>query len=254
MAELPAYVILGRGRWAQRMRDLLPREGRRVSIIEETRRHSEESESDYVARLKDGMRKSEAAIAWLCVLPGPHVAQMILAGIEAGLDLIVEKPWWGSQEETGRLQRLALAKSRLIAIDYEYLLHAEVENWRKRFYPGENLKFGARFFLSRPNRNGMSPMDNLGTHLLSIREYAAPASTVSEVACAYEQPDERLVWIERDGEQIASIDLLKGSEQLIQDFFKNVEAAQGRAAFPIDLDFAWRVSQQLRAHARGTSL
>jgi hypothetical protein len=34
---------------------------------------------------------------------------------------------------------------------------------------------------------------NLGCHLLAIREWAVPASEVSEVHCGYELPDERQV-------------------------------------------------------------
>lgn len=90
-------------------------------------------------------------------------------------------------------------------------------------------------------------MDNLGCHLFAIREFAVPASEVTEVLCAYERPDERLVWLEQGDRRIASIDLFKGSERIIQDFMKKAEAAIDGAAFPFDLDFAFRVENQLNA-------
>lgn len=62
---------------------------------------------------------------------------------------------------------------------------------------------------------------------------------------AYERPDERAVWLDQRGKRIASIDLFKGSERIIQDFTKKVEAALDGEAFPFDLSFALRVSSEL---------
>src|SRR5260370_40125198 len=125
MAEAPAYVILGRGRWAQRMRQSISGEGRSVALIEETRQRPSESESDYLERLANAMKASRAQIAWLCVTPGPHVSSMIQAAIQAGLHVIVEKPWDGSTKQTQRLQSLARAKGRVIAVHLQYLLLKE---------------------------------------------------------------------------------------------------------------------------------
>jgi predicted dehydrogenase len=253
MAEAPAYVILGRGRWAQRMRPIIAGENRTVAAIEETRQRPSESDSAYVARLAEAMKASAAQIAWLCVSPGPHVTRMIQAALEAGLHVIVEKPWYGSAGDTRRLQALAKAGRRLLAVHFEYLVLEEVENWRKKFHPGAGLRFGGHFFLNRPARHDISALDDLGCHLMAIREYAVPASEISEIQCAYERPDERLVWIEKAQPRISSIDLLQGSQRIIQDFLKKVEAALDGAAFPFDLEFALRVANQLNACKAGRS-
>ena len=254
MGDVPAYVILGRGRWAQRMHPILTGEGRKVSAIAETRRLLSESESDYVSRLSKAMKTSGAQIAWLCVVPGPHVCLMIQSALEARLHVIVEKPWYGSNDDTRRLRGVALEKQRLVAVHFEYLVLEEVETWRKEFHPGAGLRLGGRFFLSRPDRSGIPAIDNLGCHLFAIREYAAPASDLSRIECGYERPDERLVWIERDGRRISSIDLFSHGQQLIQRFMKKIEAALSGAAFPFDLDFALRVANQLNAYkSRGSA-
>lgn len=247
MAEAPAYVILGRGRWAQKMRPIIAGEGRTVATIEETRQRPLESRQQYVTRLAEAMKASRAEIAWLCVSPGPHVSMMIQAALEAGLHVIAEKPWYGSAEDTERLQALARARRRLIGVHFEYLVHSEVEKLKSAFWPGSGLRFGGHFFLGRADHLGLPPMDNLGCHLFAIREFAVPASEVAEVLCAYERADERLVWLEQGGRRIASIDLFKGSERIIQDFMKKVEAALDGAAFPFDLGFALRVANQLNA-------
>jgi hypothetical protein len=247
MAEGPAYVILGRGRWAQKIRPIIAGERRNITTIEETRQRPSESQQGYVARLAEAMKASRAGIAWLCVSPGPHVSLMIQAALEAGLHVIAEKPWYGSAADTERLETLARARRRLIGVHFEYLVHGEVEKWRSTFCPGSGLRFGGHFFLGRANHLGLPAMDNLGCHLFAIREFAVPASEVTEVLCAYERPDERLVWLEQGDRRIASIDLFKGSERIIQDFMKKAEAAIDGAAFPFDLDFAFRVENQLNA-------
>ena len=248
MAEAPAYVILGRGRWAKKMQPIIAAEGKSVTTIEETRQRPLEHKTSYVCRLAEAMKASGALIAWLCVPPGPHVCLMIQAALEAGLHAVAEKPWYGSEADTNRLQGLARARRRLIAIHFEYLVHPEVEKWKASFYAGRELRFGGHFALSRPDHIGIPALDNLGCHLMAIREFAVPASEICEVVCAYERPDERIVWLERDGQRIASIDLMQGSERIIQGFLKKVEAALDAAAFPFDLGFALRVENQLNAY------
>lgn len=227
------------------MRPIIAGESRNVVSIEETRKRPSENETEYVLRLAEAMKLSGAQIAWLCVLPGHHVTLMIRAAIEAGLHVVVEKPWDGSREDTQKLQALARAKNRVVALHYEYCVLEEVEKWRREFHPGAGLQFSGRYFLRRPDRTGISAIDNLGCHLLAIREYAVPLSEVTELRCGYELPDERLVWIERERQKIASIDLLHQGQLIVQRFLKKVEAALDGAAFPFDLEFALRVANSI---------
>lgn len=247
MPDGPAYMILGRGRWAKKMQPIIAAEGRTVTAMEETRQRASEDTVRYVSRLNETMKASRAQIAWLCVSPGPHVCLMTQAALEAGLHVVAEKPWYGSRADTERLQSLARTRNRLVAIHFEYLVHEEVQKWRKSFHPGTGMRFGGHFFLSRLDHTGIPASDNLGSHLMAIREFAAPASEVCGLQCAYERPDERIVWLEKGGKRVASIDLLKGSECIIQRFMKKAEAALDGAAFPFDLDFALRVANQLSA-------
>jgi len=248
MAKRPAYVILGRGRWAQKMRPIISGEERNVVSIEETRQNPSENEREYVERHAAAMKASGAQIAWLCVLPGRHVSLMIQAAIDAGLHVVVEKPWYGSSEDTRRLQSLARSNDRVIAVHFEYLVLDEVERWRADYYPGTACSFGGRYLLSRPNHLGLPAIDNLGCHLLAIREYAVPSAEVAEIRCGHNFPDERLVWIDRNEHRLASIDLFTSSERIIQKFMKKVEAALDGAAFPFDLEFALRVAVALNSY------
>jgi hypothetical protein len=247
MADGPAYVILGRGRWAGRMQGILANEQRRISSIPETRRNSGEIDAAYRSRLAEAMAASGAQIAWLCVLPGPHVSLMINAALDVGLHVVAEKPWQVSQRVTAALMERAKSLRRLVAVHFEYCFLEEVERWRRDLCPAAGLRFGGRFFLSRPDHTGMPAMDNLGSHLLSIHSYAAPQSTVQEIRCGYEQPDERCVWLERRNTRAAFIDLLANKEPIIQRFVAKVEASLGGAAFPLDLEFALRVSNEAKS-------
>jgi hypothetical protein len=93
----------------------------------------------------------------------------------------------------------------------------------------------------------MPAMDNLGSHLLAIRAYAAPQSAVQEIRCGYEQPDERCVWLEKRNTRAAFIDLLANKEPIIQRFIAKVEASLEGADFPLDLEFALRVSNDAKS-------
>jgi predicted dehydrogenase len=248
VSDASSYAILGRGRWARRMNAILTDEGRLVTTIEETRRSAEESELRYVARLAESMKKSAAQVAWLCVLAGPHVSLMIQAALEAGLHVVVEKPWFGTPEDTQRLQQLAEAKACTLAVHFEYLMLDEVEQLRRAHHPGTDLQFGGNFFLSRPDPTNTPALDNLGSHLLAIREYVCPSANMAQLHCAYERPDERVVWLEKNGERVSAINLLTHRQPIIQRFIKKVEAAlNGGAAFPFDLEFALRVANAVNA-------
>lgn len=245
MAEMPAYVILGRGQWAQRMRTIIAAEGHHVSLIEETRQQQAEASEHYLERIASAIRRTGAGIAWICTAPGLHVTQMIEAALEAKAHVVVEKPWYGSEEESRRLQTLARSRRRIIAVHFEYLALQEVEECKSLLYPGDGCSFGGRYFLSRADHTGIPAIDNLGCHLFSIRQYVAPASTVSGMVCGYQQPDERLAWFDRGAERVATFDLLRHNQRIIQVFMKKVEAALDSAAFPFDLTFASRVAGEL---------
>lgn len=228
------------------MRSILAREYRRVTDIRETRRVAGECEAAYRTRLAEAMNLSGANIAWLAVLPGPHIPLMIESALDAGLHVVAEKPWQSSRLMTESLAAKAKSLGRLIAVHFEYCLLEEVERWRRDFQPGKGLRFGGRFFLNRTDHTGMSAKENLGSHLLAIRAYAVPKSALKEIRCGYEQPDQRLVWLRKRNTQAAIIDLLASKEPIIQRFIARVEASLDGRDFPLSLDFASRVADEVR--------
>lgn len=166
---------------------------------------------------------------------------MMEAAIEAGLHVIVEKPWLCSAEETERLQALAQARHALLAIHYEYCLMDAVEAWRRQWNGGTELRFGGRLKVQRPNHIGLPALDNLGSHLFAIHQHCVPASSITEIDCDYNQPNDRRVWLENQDQRVAEIDLLANQEPIIQRFIARVEAGTNGEGFPFDLDFALKV-------------
>jgi len=246
----PVYVIVGRGTWAHRIRQILTDQNRRVLSIEEARQGPDESEWQYRERLQQSFEQQRADIAWLCVPPGPHVTIMIEAALDAGLHLVAEKPWLGSAEDTERLVALARTRRKVISVHYEYCFLTEVSHWRKRFSHDDSLLFNGIFHHSRKEHGGLSALDNLGTHLLSIRRWAAPRSTLGQIECSYGRPDRRIVWLEKSGERVASLDLLGAREPIIQTFAAELEKALPVQEFPFNLEFAFEVATDTAAVLR----
>ena len=184
----PKYVIVGRGRWAGRMHCILSGAGRKVASLGQSRPASSETESGYRQRFSDSFKSTGAQIAWLCVPPGRHVAVLTESALEAGLHVVVEKPWFCSPEETGLLEALAKARHAIVAIHYEYCLMTQVETWHREWSGGKSLQFRGHMKVNRPDHIGLPALENLGSHLFSIQEFAVPESTVAEIDCGYEQP------------------------------------------------------------------
>jgi hypothetical protein len=247
MPDSPAYAILGHGRWAHTIRDVLTGEGRRCVFIEDARRETTETDSDYKQRLAKKMADSGSHIAWLCTLPGPHVLLLIEAAIGAGLHVIAEKPWPYSPNHTRTLQDLAAATGRQVGVHFEYCLLDAVEKWRNQFDRGAGLRFGGRFHLRGQDRLGIPAADNLGCHLLAIREYAVPQSRLAAISCEYERADERRVWLETNHQEIAPINFLGSKEPIIQRYVAKFERGLDGAAFPFDLEFGARTAAALSA-------
>lgn len=229
------------------MLDILVRERRQTLQIEDARRRTGERDAAYKSRLSESFRAAGAQIAWLCVPPESRVPLMLEAAMDAGLHVVVEKPWLCSRQLSAPLLVAARASHLVIGVHFEYCLLEAVEEWRRDFSQVTGLRFGGHFTLSRSQRLPISPLDDLGSHLMSIRAYAAPQSGVSEILCGYDLVDERRVWLESNGRQVTSINFLENREPIIQRFVSRFEKALDGAEFPFDLDFALRVADDVRA-------
>jgi hypothetical protein len=168
---------------------------------------------------------------------------MIRAAFAAGLHVIVEKPWIYSRAETRELQGAATSAELKGGVHFEYCLLSEIENWRRQYEHGDGLKFGGTFNVHAVDHLGISAMQNLGSHLMAMREYAVPNSGLSEIHCGYELPDERMVWLDSDNQRVANLEFLNSQEPIIQRFVTRFENSLDGKPFPFDFAFAQRVNE-----------
>jgi hypothetical protein len=241
----PAYLIVGSGRWGTRMHAMLVADGRRAELAAGLRRGPGESSAAHESRLAQTFSESSAQIAWLCVPPGAHVPVLIRAAFSAGLHVIVEKPWVYSREETTLLHDAA-TKARLKGgVHFEYCLLSAVENWRQQYEQEQGMGFGGTFNVHAADHLGISAMQNLGSHLMAMREYAVPHSHLSKIYCGYQLPDERMVWLDSEKQRVATIQFLGSKEPIVQRFLARFENSLDGTTFQFDFAFAQRVNENL---------
>jgi hypothetical protein len=123
---------------------------------------------------------------------------------------------------------------------------SEIENWRRKYEQENGLEFGGVFNVHAGDHLGISAMQNLGSHLVAMREYAVPQSVLSEIRCGYELADQRMVWLDSDKKRVASIDFLSSKERIVQRFLARFENGLEGKPFPFDFAFAQRVNENLR--------
>jgi predicted dehydrogenase len=228
------------------MHAMLVGEGRRAEFAAGLRRGANESSGAYESRLAQTLSESAAQIVWLCVPPGTHVPILIRAAFAAGLHVIVEKPWVYSREETTLLQDAATKAGLRGGVHFEYCLLSEIENWRRQYEQQNDLEFGGTFNVHAGDHLGISAMQNLGSHLMAMREYAVPHSRLSKIYCGYELPDERMVWLDSDDQRVATIEFLGSNQPIVQRFVARFENSLAGTPFPFDFAFAHRVNENLR--------
>jgi hypothetical protein len=245
MAKTPGYLIVGKGRWGARMHQMLAGDGRCAGLASRSRRMEGESDGDFEARMAAAFRDSGAQIAWLCVTPGAHVPPLIRAALAARMHVMVEKPWVYSRGETAGLQEIARRAGLQTAVHFEFCMLAELQKWRKEFGDREGLTFGGIFDVSAGDHSKIPVMQNLGSHLVAVQEYAVPRSAISRIACHYEAVDQRRVFLDGSDGRVGEIDFLGSREKIIQRFLGLFEESLGGGIFPFDFDFGRRVEERL---------
>jgi predicted dehydrogenase len=221
------------------MRTILDAHGRRVSAVEDCRRRPDEERESYRERLANAFAATNTEIAWICLPPGEHVHDVCAAALGAGLHVVAEKPWPYGAETNASLTELAQRHSRVIGVHFEFCLLDRVAAWRRDPPSGT---FHGRFDSPGPDRLGLPAVQNLGCHLLAIREHAVPDARIGEIACGYERERARIVSIEDPEGNTTELDFTYNDEPIIQRYVDAFERALDAGHFDFDLNFAGRVA------------
>jgi hypothetical protein len=248
-ADHAAYAVVGTGRWGTRVASMLEATERRVITTSAPRAEAGTDDDELLARATDAFTTLGVDAAWLCVPPGPHVPPLARAALAAGLHVVVEKPWNYGPDATHAVSTLAAARGLTVAVDFEYCLLDGVRRWRDEAFADDALTFGGRFVVPGDDRLGISALDNLGGHLVAIRQYAAPQAAIATVDCAYGGDPAREVWLDRAGTRVATLDFLRSDEPILQRVAAAFEHAWSGAPCALDLELAAGVDREVRALA-----
>ncbi len=246
MPAHPEYAILGNGCWAGVMHGILSQQSK-VTIVPQTRRLEQESDPEYQTRMGASLAATAAQAAWICVPPSPNTLLLAAAAVNNRMHVLAEKPWIWPAFSSQPILAQASANGVLVGVHYEYCLLDAVESWRSQHRSRAGLQFRGRFTTSAPDRLRIPALENLGSHLFAIREYAVPGAEVSAIDCGYDQPDQRVVSLTHGDRSIAEIDFSDNREPIIQRFINRFERAMVGDSFPFTLDFALRVLSALKA-------
>ena len=254
MCRTARYAVIGSGRWGSVIHQILGGMGRESVLVSGNRQRQSETSSEYASRLRQTLADTKAAIAWLCVSPGPHVAQIIGRAMENGMQIIVEKPWLSSRQETEDIIQAAAAADISIGIDYEYCFLEELDSVFASVGEGTGWELSGKFVIARENRLKIPASQNLGCHLVAIQKLYCPSVDVGEIKVGYSGADCRLLKVRKmhaagcDG---IEVDFTRNREPLVQRFVRAFEeAAVTREAFPMNLVFAQEVHRAITTFQR----
>ena len=146
------------------------------------------------------------------------------SALSSGLHVLAEKPWSCSPAQTEELAGLARRAGLRVGVHFEYCLLDGVRRWRETLGEGDGYDFGGRFTTPTPDRMGVPADVNLGCHLRAVHRYAVPMARLGELACGYEEPPSRVVWVAAPGRPREEIDFTNQREPIIQRFVSLFES------------------------------
>ena len=236
--------LIGKGQWGGKLYEILSREGVLADWPSLSRCAPDESIDEYRRRVLDVFRKCKGDVVWLAT-PPVNQSLMIELAIEAGKHIVVEKPWSVSAEETKRLSYLAKEKGLITGVSYIYcFLNGVVEKAEKL---SKARKVEGCFSVRTKNRLLLSSLDNLGSHIVAIRNYICPEAELHNLKTAYGVINERSVTLYYSGNIVENIDFTITQEPVVQRFTAAfLNQVKNGAAFEFDFNFASMVMEEIK--------
>lgn len=243
------FGVIGRGQWGSRIAKILQDCSFDIKVLDISRRGPEESKLIYQERITDLLEKhSQNLIAiWVAVPPGD---QEVLVRSALGLrkNVVVEKPWMVSREETEALISLSRRCGRQVALHHQYTFLEALTNLHSRIDPmDQDAVFSGQFTTSKPDRLAIPALYNFGSHLLAVKCLLFPGAQIGALRVGYNEVDRRWVSIDWASHQF-SLDFTDHREPLIQRY---IEAFEQHIAsdqeFPMNLRLGLKVNEELKA-------
>lgn len=191
-------------------------------MIGSIRRHSDESDTAYRARLT-ALLGDSGDILWIAVPPGLHSVAMVEAALDAGCHIIVEKPWLADPSQSLLLETRAAMLGLRCAVHFQYLFLDAIRSLRAIGNDGAGAVFSGQFTIARASANGVPAGPNLGSHLVSLWRVAFPAAALGSLVVGYEQENRRMMCLHSD-QAARLVDFTDNAEPIIQRFVTAFES------------------------------
>lgn len=247
------YAVLGAGKWGKRIEAMLRAMPRSVNIINLSRPDANSDLSIYTQQLSDSINRdaADADIVWVAVPPGQQNL-IVRTLLSQNKHVLIEKPWICDKKETASLIELAKKKGLFIGINYQFCFLEEIKNISE---PSKSATgFSGQFTTSKHNRLSIPSLYNLGSHLIAIKCLYFPLATIDEIKTGYDECDKRFIKITFP-ERVYEIDFLNQHEPLIQRLVEKFEyCISANSAFPLNLNFATRVYDELKKIERNKNM
>lgn len=243
------YAVIGRGAWGKQIANILNGMGRSVMVLPISRRHGGQSIEQYQSAVNKHLIKSSCNqdVVWLAVPPNDQVLLASLL-LENKYHVIVEKPWMASSQESSDIMATAQSSNRQISVHYQYCLLDELTKTRIEYNScAEDVIFSGVFTIARPNRLKIPALANLGSHLLAIRQYHFPGTTLGNIQSAYESESQRMCCLQ-DNSRSLKVNFLGNREPLVQRFIHEFEASiHNDRPNRFGLEFAMLITKDIMA-------
>lgn len=242
------WGIIGRGQWGTRIAKILDDSSFEVKVLDISRRGAEEDKGDYQERVTDLLKRQAQNLGaiWLAVPPGDQEL-LVRSALGLGNNVVVEKPWMVSREETEELIVLSRSRGLQVGLHHQYPFLKSLMNLNNMISPtDQGAIFSGQFTTSKRNRFSIPALYILGSHLLAIKCLLFPGAKIGTINVAYKHVKERWISIESQSHKFV-VDLLNNSEPIIQRFIVSFEEHIGLdREFPINLRLGLQVNEELK--------
>jgi hypothetical protein len=241
------YGVIGNGRWGKIISELLSSISEGVLILNSEKRLLGEDDIQYKARLKKLLQSSgihDVDIVWIAIPAKDHKV-VIESVLSHKKHIVVEKPWLLSADEIYYLSGLARDSGKRIGVHYQYCYLNKLPLIAKVVRNLKGVSFQGEFCISRFNRLKIPAINNLGVHLLAIKNVHFPNSHIKKIHSKYEAEDLRNVSISHPN-YFSKINFLKNDEHLIERFISDFEnSIIKNKIFPLDLMVMLRINKDI---------
>jgi hypothetical protein len=128
-------------------------------------------------------------LLWITYPPGDRKLKLILAALNSGFNVLIEKPLRLSQDEIEIIQTTMLSTKCKVFVNYQYNYCKSVITAKERYAEVNDLLFEGCFYANSNNKLDIDPYYNLASHIISIKLNHFPNAYLGTLEYGYERND-----------------------------------------------------------------